>query len=223
MKLVSYNKSEVMLRAWKLFKNQDIRTDEMFSICLKESWAITIKKGRLNFDLIYKQYKDEVMNRLRMKVKSTEDCEDMCIDIFMKINEYLQVFNCERGQFNTWLYTFVNNKVIDYYRGEGKKAEQRINVSDFVDDENKECYTFVGGENTSNDVENRELQRKIRRAIRTLKPIEKRLAILRLIKEYDYSEIAEMLEMPMNSVKVMIFRAKQNLQIALKQEYALLR
>ena len=67
------------------------------------------------------------------------------------------------------------------------------------------------------------MHRKIRRAIRTLKPLEKRLAILRLVLEYEYSEIAEMLEMPLNSVKVMIFRAKENLQVALKQEYAMLR
>ena len=223
MKLVSYNKSEVMSRAWQLFKNQDIRTDEMFGNCLKESWAITKTKGRLNFDLIYKQYKGEVLQRLKMKIRNSEDCEDLCIDIFMKINEYLKVFNCEKGQFNTWLFTFVNNKIIDYYRGEGKKAEQRVNVSDFVDEEGSECFTFVGSENTSDDIENRELRIKIDEVMSNLKPKYKKIAELFYIQQLQYTEIAEILQVPMNTVKVTILRAKQMLQNALQNEYAMLR
>lgn len=219
---VNYNKSEVMLRAWKLFKSQDIKTDEMFSTCLKQSWCITKAKGKLDFNAIYKEYHKIVLNRLQMKVRNAEICEELCNDIFLKVNEYLSVFNCEKAKFNTWLFSFVNNKIIDYYRGEGKKAEQLVNTSDFVDAEGSECFTFVGGEIASTDIESQELGNKIAKVMSRLKPQYREIADLYYVQQKQYKEIAEILRIPMSNVKVTIMRAKLMLQNALQNDYAML-
>ena len=71
-------------------------------------------------------------------------------------------------------------------------------------------------------LENSELHKKIRRAIRELNPLEKKIAILRFVKEFDYNEIAERLDIQLGSVKATIYRAKESLQSALKTEYAML-
>lgn len=219
---VNYNKSEVMSRAWKLFNGQEVKTDDMFSICLKESWRITKSKGKLDFNSIYKEYHQPVLNRLKMKVRNVEVCEELCNDIFLKVNEYLNIFNSERAKFSTWLFKFVDNKIIDYYRGEGKKADQLVNTSDFVDSEGSECFTFVGGDIASIEVESQELSLKIGEVMNNLKPKYREIADLYYYQQKQYKEIAEILNIPMSNVKVTIMRAKLMLQKALQKDYAML-
>jgi RNA polymerase sigma factor (sigma-70 family) len=216
----NYNKSIIMKRAWQLFKKQDVRTDEMFAECLKMSWAITKKIPA--FNEVYKDYKNLVMSQLRQKIKNESDCEELCNDIFMKVNEFLHTFNCERAKFSTWIYKFVENKIIDYFRGEGKRMQQQSNVSDLVNSEGQEAFTFVSHSETSSHVEGKELQSKISLAMSKLKPQYRRIAELFFLEQKEYKEIAEILDIPMGTVKGTLLRAKVMLQNALQAEYQML-
>ena len=185
---------------------------------------MTEKERKEKFTEIYNEYKPLIEIYLRTLVANDDDREDIVTDTFLKVFKFLDSFDCDKAQLTTWIHKIAYNMFIDTYRN-GKVNGNGVTSknSDLVDDEGKETMEPVSNISASASIENFEMHRKIRRAIRTLKPLEKRLAILRLVLEYEYSEIAEMLEMPLNSVKVMIFRAKENLQVALKQEYAMLR
>jgi len=195
----------------------------MFNQSFQTMATTTATTDRVKFNKVYNQYNSEIERYLRTQIKNTEDREDFMCDLWVKVDRYLDTFNCEKGQFNTWLFTVVNNSVKDYYRSaKYKDAQKSIAKSDLVNDENEESFEFADNSASSiasAPIENTELHRKIRRAIRTLRPIEKAVAILRLIKEYEYSEIALTLEIPENSVKVYIMRAKENLQKVLASEY----
>ena len=53
-----------------------------------------------------------------------------------------------------------------------------------------------------------------------IKPTYREVAIEHFIYEQNYNEIAEKLDIPLNTVKVAILRAREVLQGALKYEYA---
>lgn len=185
--------------------------------------TMTEKERAERFMEIYNEYKPLIDVYLRTLVTNDADREDIISETFIKVFKFLDTFDCDKAQLTTWVHKIAHNQFIDMYRN-GKVNGSKITSkeSDLLksDEDNKEkVFEFVNPITASAGIENYELHRRIRRAIRTLKPLEKRLAILRLVKEYKYQEIAEMLEMPLNSVKVMIFRAKENLQIALKQDY----
>ena len=55
-----------------------------------------------------------------------------------------------------------------------------------------------------------------------LKPKLRSVAELFFIKDLSHKQIAEMLDIPVNSVKVYILRSRERLQIALKNEYAMM-
>jgi RNA polymerase sigma-70 factor (ECF subfamily) len=179
--------------------------------------------NNLKFNDVYNEFRPLIATFLRTKVKNEQAQEEIICDVFIKVNEHLKAYNPEKAKLNTWIYTIVNRKVIDYYRSdEGKRASHYVCASDLATDEGENSFDFAGETSSASQIENKELKRKIRRAIRNLKPIEKRVAILRLVKEMEYNEIADILEIPLNSVKATIFRAKESLQIALRAEYALL-
>jgi len=176
--------------------------------------------NNLNFNEVYNQFSPMIANFLRTKIKSNEEREDMLAEVHIKLYKHLETYNPNKGQLNTWLFTVVNNMVTDHYRKVANDKE--VNDADLVNADGERGYEHEADGVASDNFENKELHRKIRRAIRTLRPIEKTVAILCLVKEYSYSEIAEMLEIPENSVKVYILRAKENLQKSLKNEYAML-
>ena len=185
---------------------------------------MTEKERSDKFTEIYNEYKLPVDIYLRTLVANDKDREDIIADTFLKVFKFLDTFDCGKAQLTTWIHSIARNMFIDTYRNAKVNGSHVTSKnSDLVNDEGEETMEPVSNITASAGIENFEMHRRIRSAIRTLKPLEKRLAILRLVKEYEYSEIAEMLEMPLNSVKVMIFRAKENLQVALKQEYAMLR
>lgn len=206
-----------MRKAWQLFKAQDIRTDAKFSECLKLAWSIAKKLP--TFNELYKEHKSIVMSQLRQKIHNEEICEELCNDVFLKVNDVLSAFDCERAKFSTWIYTFVSNKIIDYYRTEGKKAQQVTNVSDFVNSEGQEAFSFISDSNASTPIESAELHTKIDLALNSLKPIYKQIAEMFYLEQLKYEEIAERLNVPMGTVKGTLLRAKVMLQNSLMSEY----
>jgi RNA polymerase sigma factor (sigma-70 family) len=176
----------------------------------------------MKFEEVYIQYYPLIMTFLRSKIKNEVERDVIIEKVFDKVLEHLNAYSCTKGQFNTWIYTIVNNKVKDYFRKVKTDNVHFVHTSDMVNSDGKPTFDHTDNTSANEPLENSELHRKIRRAIRDLKPIEKKIAILRFVKEFDYNEIAETLDIPLNSVKVTIMRAKENLQNVLRTEYAML-
>lgn len=211
----SFNKSEILKRAWKLFNNQSVKTDEMFSLCLKNSW--TIAKQVPTIEVLYKQYYRPIYNFIAQRVQNTDICQELTNDTFIKANQNLHKFNCEVANVSTWLHTIAKNLIIDQYRT--SKADNYINVGEFADENGKEVFQFSDSCKTDSMVENMELSGRIMTAINNLKPNYKRIAELYLLNDLPYNEISELCEVPIGTVKGMINRVKAMLQSELKHEY----
>ena len=62
----------------------------------------------------------------------------------------------------------------------------------------------------------------IKTAMSDLKPKHKEIAVMYFKQNLKYTEIANILEIPLNNVKITIFRIREALQSSLKKEYQLL-
>ena len=209
----TYNKSEIMTRAWKLFKAQDVRTMEMFSTCLKDSWNIA-KNGIKTVDIntIYSKYYQSIYYFILSRVNHIEDAEEIVNDVFIKAYKHLHNYDVHVAKINTWLFTIAKNAVIDFYRI--NHSDKYKNVSDFTDtDTGKEIYQFV--DSTSDVIENNELAEQIQSAFENLKPKYRKVAELFFLNQKQYKEIAEILDIPMGTVFRMISRCRAMLQESL--------
>ena len=65
---------------------------------------------------IYLQYKDKVFGYIRNHVNSTEDAEDLCSEVFIKIYDKLDTYDETKARLSTWIYSVTSNTVIDFYR-----------------------------------------------------------------------------------------------------------
>ena len=69
-----------------------------------------------DIEQIYTEYRDRVMGYIYARLRSRADAEDLCQDVFEKINMKLESFDSGKASISTWIYSITRNSVIDFYR-----------------------------------------------------------------------------------------------------------
>jgi RNA polymerase sigma-70 factor (ECF subfamily) len=218
----NYNRSRVFKTAWQIWRKNANNTINVisWSDCLKQAWNIEKNGMKIpTIEEIYKKYYSEVYRYILTKVKRIEDAEEIASDVFIRCNKHLAVYDVNKAKLTTWLYSIANNLIIDHYR----KVNVTVNVSQFSDEETgKEVFQFIGNDTTDSDVNNSETMTAINYAMSKLKPKQREVAEMYFKDNEQYTKIAEVLEMPLNTVKVTIMRIREVLQSQLKKEYSML-
>jgi RNA polymerase sigma-70 factor, ECF subfamily len=187
----------------------------------------------MNFNEVYEKYYPIVYRWINIKMFDKTSVNDITADVFVKVYKHLNTFNVNLSQFETWIYNITKNTMIDYVRttkmkienesidgSEEIKVKRIINLADMTNSENEEITNiFVSKLETSANIVNSELNHNITIAFESLSKKYQKIAVLFFIKEKNYNEIADILQMPLNSVKVGILRARKQLQSQLKIEY----
>jgi|JFJP01.1.fsa_nt_gi RNA polymerase sigma-70 factor (ECF subfamily) len=210
-----YNLSRIMKTAWQIYRA--VGMDNItFGEALKQSWAKC--KELPSFEQIYKDNYKAVLNYIRFKSSNlgTENAEELCNDIFLRFKDNMYKYD-GRASARTLLFTYANNGIIDHFRG--KNVGKTSCMSDFADDNGKDFFQIADSNFANALVENNELSEKITKSFNVLKPKYKEVARLFFVEELQYTEIAEILEIPLGSVKGMIFRVREMLQGELKPMY----
>ena len=128
--------------------------------------------------------------------------QEALIRIYTKINSYE-----EKAQFKTWVQRIVTNICIDKFRR--NKPTVSIDEHELV---------FEGKENVEREVMSGYIAQDIREAIEQLPEHHRTVIVLRYLQDFSYNEIADCLNLPLNTVKSYLFRARQQLQHLL-QDY----
>jgi RNA polymerase sigma-70 factor (ECF subfamily) len=223
VKTSKINKSEVMRNAWTIYKI-NAKNNALFnwSMALKQAWN-EAKNPKLTLSEVYTQYYNQLVRFANTRVKNQIEAEDLISDMFeKKVSKYLCIFNPERANIKTWLFDMAKKYIIDYYRYSAVTTNKLVNVSTFVNDEGKETYQIVDNSSNANDIESNELSDKINTTFENLTEPYKSIAKLYFLEQKQYNEIAELLNIPLNTVKVTLMRAKAKLQEKLQSEYQLL-
>lgn len=171
---------------------------------------------------IYREFYQQVFNYVKSVVKNHHEAEDVVVDVFAKImNLYGKPetrFNEEKSALGSWVRTVTNSVVLDYFKTNHQDRYKA--VSTFVDGDGQATFQFHGFFDSPQIImENDELKAKLLKAFRGLKPKYRKIATMYFIKEYEYTEISEMLDVPMGTVKGMISRARTMLQEELDGMY----
>lgn len=120
--------------------------------------------------------------------------EDVVQEVFLKLWNSADRFDAERGSLRTWIMTAVRNRSIDFLRGRGAHERQELELS-----------VEVTASSTASDPWREvaaSLERDaIKQALATL-PQEQRQAVeLAYYGGYSHREIAEMIRVPLSTVK----------------------
>ncbi|RLD12768.1 RNA polymerase subunit sigma-24 [candidate division KSB1 bacterium] len=183
----------------------------------KEDFALVRKAkagdGRA-YDALMEQYHDAVFNIVYRMVRNKQEAEDLTQETFIKAYNSINSFN-EEYAFSTWLFKIATNHCIDFFRKRKLKTYSMDEPMQYKEDEIKHEYASTDPTKEHEMIDS-EKSRIIREAINKL-PEKYRIAIvLRHHEEKSYDEIAQILNLPLGTVKARIFRAREMLKKSLK-------
>ncbi len=158
----------------------------------------------LAFSQIVDKYKNRLMNVIGRMVQGTEEAEDIVQETFMRVYQHRDSFDF-RHCFSTWLYTIALNLA----RNELRKRK-RFKFFDIFDLQGKEAEISVEMELPSN------LPQVLERAIEGLPEKYKMAFVLRDVQELPYEEVAQIMNIPLGTVKSRVNRARSILKDKLR-------
>lgn len=181
-------------------------------------WAL--KGHERAYRELVRRYERPVFSLVYRMVRHRERAEDLTQETFVKALNALESYRPDY-KFSSWIFKIANNAAIDQLR---RKELETLSIDGAPDadsaDTARESTLQLrdAGESPLDELEARELGSAIERAIGQLRPEYRSCIILRHVEGYPYEEIAELLELPLGTVKTYIHRARNELKQVLESQ-----
>ncbi len=170
---------------------------------------LAIDQNQAAFIVLYTRYNAGVRSHIARYVTQKEDIEDICLESFQKAFSQISTYNPEY-KLSTWLYRIARNTAFDHL-SKHDREKNYIPTTSISEDiaELKELPATM--HNPEEDIINQQEYDKWLNNIEKLKDDYRIVAKMNLIDNFGYKEIADSLEIPINTVKTKIRRAKAQL------------
>jgi RNA polymerase sigma-70 factor (ECF subfamily) len=163
------------------------------------------------FEYLVKQNKNKIYNYSLYMVRNHMDAEDVTQEVMIRTWQNINKFNFSAAR--AWIMRTTHNLCLDYLRRQGRKYNREISIDDRLSERIEDNRDTI----MPDKVLNRNLlDQKIKSAVENLSEKIKSPFILYELQGFKYKEISKILDIPINSVKVNILRARKQLQKDLK-------
>lgn len=163
------------------------------------------------FTRLWDTHIDGLRSYIKSKMKNLDDfyVDDICSRTFEKAFRQIKTYDPSKSQFNTWLLTIARNTALDTLDHENRARRQIV----YLDDEDRHTSAMVsriedGGDTALENIIHEEDQDRTQKCIEGLPQLYREIARMRLVDGLQYKEIAEELDMELNTVRTRIRRAK---------------
>ena len=166
---------------------------------------------------LVRRYERPVFALLYRMVRDRELAEDLSQETFVKALNAIDSYRPE-FKFSSWIFKIANNAAIDHLR---RRELDTLSLDGSPHAETPEAMQAtalqIGARQESplDTVEAKELGGAIEAAIGRLRPEYRSCILLRHVEGRAYEEIAEILDLPLGTVKTYIHRARNELRLAL--------
>ena len=166
---------------------------------------------------LVRRYERPVFSLIFRMVRNRELAEDLSQETFVKVLNALDSYRPEY-KFSSWVFKIANNASIDHLR---RRELDTLSLEGSPHAETPQMVEATAlqigerGETQLEEVENKELGGEIEQAIAKLRPEYRTCILLRHVEGRAYEEIAEILNLPLGTVKTYIHRARNELRITL--------
>ncbi len=168
--------------------------------------VLALEQNQAAFIVLYTRYNAGVRSHIGRYVSQKEDVEDICLESFQKAFSQIASYNPEY-KFSTWLYRIARNTAFDHLSRHDKARRDMPTTS--INEEMAELKDLPAPmHNPEEDIITQQEYDKWLTNIEKLKDDYRIIAKMNLIDNFGYKEIADALDIPLNTVKTRIRRAK---------------
>ncbi len=167
--------------------------------------------NQTRYTFLIRQYKNKIYTYSLFMLKNKMDADDVTQEVMIRIWKNIDRFNMLAAR--TWIMKTTNNLCIDFLRKRSVAVEREFEIDEMFED------TYSENRNSDNPyltTHFKMMTAKVKEAIQKLPENLRSVFVLYEIQGFKYHEISKMLNMPLNSVKVYLLRARKKLQEELK-------
>jgi RNA polymerase sigma-70 factor (ECF subfamily) len=171
------------------------------------------------FDALVRRYQHELFHFLIRFTGSRAAADDVFQEAFLQVHLSADTFDIDR-RFKPWLFTIASNKARDYLRRQACRATTTLSAPV---DNSKSGTSGGGGDEPSfldfmqadlpmpdQALEQSELTARVRQSIDAMPNHLRQILLLSYFEKFSYQEIAEVLGVPLGTVKSRLHTAVAN-------------
>lgn len=178
---------------------------------LIETWRAGVERDEM-MPLLYERYASPVARFFANRGFTGEECQDLTQETFLNIYRHLDRFRGDSG-FNTWVFAIARNvwRNARRDRGRQKRSGDEVPLDQAPPSADRSpgplAHVLIG-----------ERHRLLRNALDGLPRAEQHLVLLRLDQGMKYREIADLMRLPLGTVKSKLAKAHRRLRERLGDE-----
>ena len=166
------------------------------------------------FDLLVLRWDRKIQGAIYRLMGSEEEARDLCQEAFLKAYRGLGGFKGE-AKFSSWLYQIALNLCRDRMR----RRRGRVMVSlDALEADAQGQILRDEGASTQDLVEAHDMQQRVRAAVMALPDDQREVIVLKEYEGLTFQEIAEVLGLPVSTVKTRLYRGLDRMRERLVSE-----
>jgi RNA polymerase sigma-70 factor (ECF subfamily) len=176
------------------------------------------KDDKAAFEELVKRHQSRVFAVAGGILRNREDVEDIAQQVFLKAYFSLKRFD-QRAAFSTWLYKITVNECWDLLRK--RKVRPLVFEAEFSEEQARQ---YDGMEEKADGVpdvsERMALRQEVEELMECLEERDRMMLVMKEVQGFSVEEIAEILDINGNTVKVRLFRARQRITERVKRRNA---
>lgn len=158
------------------------------------------------FAELLRRFRAPVFNLCLRMLKNRDDAEDVAQDVFIKVFGMLERYD-DRYAFRSWIFKIAANQCIDFIRRNRVKLQSLDEPLSYKGEEIERQFPDEAP-NPEETVETREIGQLLLQITDELPPHYRSMIVLRHQEQLSYEEIADVLDLPLGTVKARIHRAR---------------
>jgi RNA polymerase sigma-70 factor, ECF subfamily len=167
------------------------------------------KEDKEAFEELIRRHTNRVFAVASGILHRREDVEDISQQVFVKAYFSLKRFD-QRAAFSTWLYKITVNECWDLLRK--KKVRPLVYEADLSEEQAKQIAASDHGAPDRPDIsDSLQARQQIEKLLDGLDERDRTMLILKEVEGFAIEEIAEVLDLNSNTVKVRLFRARKKI------------
>ncbi len=163
---------------------------------------------------LIRRYERPVFSLVLRMVRDRQLAEDLAQETFIKALNAIASYKPEY-KFSSWIFKIANNAAIDHLRRRDLDTLSLDGSPNATTADEIEATALQVGDRAQGplaELESRELGSAIEEAIGLLRPEYRSCILLRHVEGMAYEEIAQLLDLPLGTVKTYIHRARNELR-----------
>ncbi|MDR4494783.1 MAG: RNA polymerase sigma factor [Nitrospirales bacterium] len=162
------------------------------------------------FAVLYQRYEKRVFQYLMTVVNDAALAEEILVEVMLAIWKGLKTFQGQ-SKVSTWIFGIAHHKAVDGIRKATSQQRGGTPLDDILE-------SVESGHNPLQDAHRHRTAELTNQAIATLSIDHREILHMAFFEELSYPEIAELLHIPVNTVKTRVYYAKQQLKKSLQHQ-----